>query len=87
MNLVLWLMAGALATLLTNFRVREVPRQRLVSDLVFSELGALIAGAAAVPSTLWLALDLDLQGLVASALGAAAMLAIAHLHDIRDRSS
>jgi len=84
MNLVLWLVVGVVATLLANIKPHEVPRQRLVIEWVFSELGALVAGAAAVPKALWLDGGVDVPGLAAACAGAAAMLVVAHLHEFRD---
>jgi len=84
MNVVLWLMAGAVMALLANFRANAVRRQRLLVDAAFSALGALLAGMAAVPAGEWFSFEVDWPGMAAAACGAAALLAVANIHALRD---
>jgi uncharacterized membrane protein YeaQ/YmgE (transglycosylase-associated protein family) len=79
MNMVLWLAAGALLALAASLQSLTLRRQRLLIDVTFGAVGALLGGAAAVPAAGWLSFDTDWRGLGAAVAGAAAMLFIARL--------
>ena len=79
MNLMLWLVIGALLALAASFRALALRRQRLLGEAILSASGALMAGAIVVPADRWLSFDTDWLGLVAAAFGAAVMLLFAAL--------
>lgn len=87
MNLFLWLMTGALMAIGFSFLSPMLCLQRLIINVVFGDIGALVGGAIAVPSQDWSSFTTDWLGLAAAALGALAMLAIANVHLIRRRRS
>ena len=57
MNLVLWCATGAVIALLASFRDEMLCRQRLLVDIVFSGVGAMLGGMLAAPLAQWLSFD------------------------------
>jgi len=83
MNIILWCVTGAGIALLASFRTTTLCRQRLLIDVAFSVLGAVVGGMLAVPAAQWLSFDTHWEGLAAAIIGAVTLLSIAHLRALR----
>jgi hypothetical protein len=81
MNFCLWLMLGALISLMDRFLAPELRWQRIAVNAIYCEIGAVAAGCTLVPVDRWFSLSISWPGLMASSVGAGAMLATAHLRE------
>jgi uncharacterized membrane protein YeaQ/YmgE (transglycosylase-associated protein family) len=60
-------------------------RQRLLVEVAFSSLGAVVGGMLATPSGHWLSFDTHWQGIAAAIVGAVMLLGVANFRAMRAR--
>ena len=85
MNFILWCVTGAVIALLASFRATTLCRQRLLIDVAFGGLGAVLGGMLAAPHGRWLSFDTHWESLAAAIIGAVTLLSIAHLRALRNQ--
>jgi uncharacterized membrane protein YeaQ/YmgE (transglycosylase-associated protein family) len=85
MNLILWCVTGALIALLASLRTTTLGHQRLLVEVAFSGLGAVVGGMLATPSGRWLSFETHWQGIAAAIVGAVMLLGVANFRAMRGR--
>ena len=85
MNLLLWCATGALIAVVASFRMTTLCRQRLLVEVGFSSVGAVVGGLLAAPSGHWLSFDTHWQALAAAIVGAVTMLGVANFRAMREQ--
>lgn len=85
MNLVLWCITGTLIAVLSSFRTTTLGRLRLLVEVAFSGLGAVVGGMLAAPREHWLSADTHWPGIAAAIIGAVMLLGVANLRAMRSQ--
>ncbi len=83
MNLFMWLMTGVLVAWAATCLRSMLSWQRLLIEVLFAVLGAVLGGLLAAPARHWLSAQTHWPALAAALLGAVLMLGVCNLRSYR----